>query len=86
MKKHFERTRFTSKVCADFGMHKSFKDRSKLPDTSRYKFFAHFTLKVFSTAKSTQALDENQPLSKHAACLITQYFERTLHFQMQMFI
>jgi len=53
--------------------------------TSRYKFFAHFTLKVCSTAKSTQALDENRPLSKHAASW-TQYFERTLHFQRQMFI
>jgi len=87
MNQHFERIMFPSKFCADFGMQKSFKDKIAHTDMSRYPvhFFAHFTLKVCCTAKSTQSLEENPPLSKHAAYR-TQYFERTLNFQRQMFI
>ena len=76
---------FTSKFCADFAMQKSFKGRSTHPDISRYQFFAYFTLKVCCMAKSTQALDENPPLSKTAVCQ-TPYFGEILQFQRQMFI
>ena len=84
MNQHFEITMFTYKFCADFGMQKSFKDQRTRPDTSRYQFFAHFPLKELCTAKSTPGIDENPQLSKESACR-TQYFERILHVQRQMY-
>ena len=76
---------FTSKFCADFGMQKSFKDRSTHPDMSRNQFIEHFTLKQGCTEKSTPAFDENPQLSKYSAWQ-TQYFGEILHIQRQMFI
>ena len=85
MNLQFERTKFTSKFCTDFGMQKSFKDRSTRPDISQYQFIEHFTLKERCMAKSIPAFDENPQLSKYAAWQ-TQYLGEILHIQRQMFV
>ena len=66
MNPYLERTMFTSKSTADFAMQSPFKVRSTQEEMSRYQFFTHFTLKELCTAKSTQALDANRPLSKYS--------------------
>jgi len=53
---HLERRMFTSKSYADLPMQNSFKNRSTQPDMARYIFIEQFTLKVWYTAKLTQAL------------------------------
>ena len=85
MNSHFERTMFTSKFCMDFAMQNPYKVRSTHLDMSRYQFIQNFTLEVHSTAKSMQAFDANQQLSKYAARR-TQYFKGIMHFQRQMFV
>ena len=50
-----------------------------------YQFMEHFTWKVLCTSKTTQSIDENQQLSKYAACK-TQNLEEILHFLRQMCI
>jgi len=82
---NLERTMFTSKSTAYFAMQNPFKVRSTQEETSRYQFFANFTLKELCMAKLKQALDANRPLSKYAACQ-TPFFGYTLHFQRLMFI
>ena len=45
MNPYLARTMFTSKSTADFAMQNPFKVWSTQEETSRYQFFAHFTLK-----------------------------------------
>ena len=67
MNPYLERTMFTSKSTSNFAMQNPFKVLSTQEETSRYQFFAHFTLKELCMAKSTQALDANRPLARYAA-------------------
>ena len=83
MNSHFERTMLTSKFFADFARQTPLKVQTTQPDRSQYQFLAHFALKKLCTAKSTQAVDANQHLSKYTACE-TLFFGEILHFQLQM--
>jgi len=67
MNSPLERIMYTSNSYADFVMQKSFKGRNTQPGTVRCQFIEHFSLKVQSSAKSTQAFDANRHLSKYAA-------------------
>ena len=53
---YLERAIITSKSTADIAMQNPVKVQSTQEETSRYQFFAHFTLKVCCKAKSSQTL------------------------------
>jgi hypothetical protein len=67
MNSHFERAKFTAKLFADFAMQNPLHRQSTEPYMPWFQFLAHFALKKQCTAKSTQAIDVNQHLSKYNA-------------------